>query len=132
MIRAIHARNILTICLPPPRCWPSLLRLNKRCVVEIDMIVKAEEIETNRGQPDDLEISVRLQAALYIREIVTVRELEARSAEDLIKSSGAPGSSHYFGKKSLREVRELPPLAQQAQGRPLIHLCGAHLCVKEG
>ena len=107
MIRAIHARNILMGLSAAAEAGPVFYALNK-CVAEIDMIVKAEEIETNRGRlVDDLEMSVRLQAALYIREIVTVRELEARSAENLIKSSGAPGSSHYFGKKSLREVREL-------------------------
>jgi DNA-directed RNA polymerase alpha subunit len=79
---------------------PVFYAINK-CVHELDLIATAEMIESDRGRViDGMEISIRLAHALRAREILTVRELEAKSAEELVKLNG-------FGKKMLREVREL-------------------------
>jgi len=119
MIRALHARRILEALALTAETGPVFYALNK-CVSEIDSIVKTEEIEATRIRlVEDLEISVRLATALRAREIVTVRELESKTAEELMRSSGAPGSSRYFGKKSLREVRELlASLGMKLKGDP--------------
>lgn len=107
MIRATYAYDILAALSRTAEAGPVFYAIN-RCLHEVDEIAKAEVTESMRSRlVEDLEISVRLEAALRVREILTVRELESKTAEDLIGSSGPPGSSSYFGKKCLREVREV-------------------------
>jgi DNA-directed RNA polymerase alpha subunit len=107
LIRAIHARCILEALARTAEAGPVWDVVN-RCVSQMLEIEKADAIEFNRGRlVQDLEISVRLGAALRVREILTVRELESKTAKELMGSSGSPGSSRYFGKKLLREAREV-------------------------
>ena len=100
MIRAIHARGILEALARTAEAGP-VFDAVCRCVNEVDLIVRTQTVEEQRGRViEDLEISIRLAHALRAREILTVRELESKTAEGLMKSGG-------FGKKMLREVREL-------------------------
>lgn len=118
MIRAIHARGILDALSRAAEAGPVFYAIN-RCIHEIDLIGKTEETEANRSRlVEDLKISVRLANALRVREILTVRELESKTADELLNSS--TGSARFFGKKMLRETREvLASLEMKLNGDPL-------------
>jgi DNA-directed RNA polymerase alpha subunit len=107
VIRAVHARGILDALVRTAEAGPVFDAIYE-CLSKVNLIVKEDEIESYRDRPiEDLEISIRLGLALSVRAIKTVRQLEATTAEALMKSSGSPGSSSYFGKKCLRETREV-------------------------
>jgi len=118
MIRAIHARGLLDALARTAEAGPIFDAVH-RCLNEVDAIMRKEATESFRDRPiGDLEMSVRLASALRARQITTVRELEAKSAEEL-KGNAGPGSAHYFGKKNLKEVREvLASLGMKLKGDP--------------
>jgi hypothetical protein len=75
------------------------------CLVEVKKIQLQEVIEDLRDRSlEDLEISVRLDMALRVRGIKTVRQLEACAAKDLMRTERG---RYFFGKKMLRETRDL-------------------------
>jgi DNA-directed RNA polymerase alpha subunit len=102
MIRAAHARLILMGLSGAAEAGPVFYAINK-CIAELDTIATAEMTESFRDRSlEDMGMSVRLDMALRVRCIKTVRELESMTAAELTKSKREP-----LGKKSLREVREL-------------------------
>jgi DNA-directed RNA polymerase alpha subunit len=113
MIRAIHARGILEALARTAEAGP-VFDVIYRCAKELDEIVRAETTESFRERSiEDLEISIRLGNALDARGIKTVRQLEAMTAEELMKSKD------FFGKKMLRETREiLASLGMKLKGDP--------------
>jgi DNA-directed RNA polymerase alpha subunit len=104
-ISAVHARAMVETLARVAESGP-IFDAIYRCARELDSIVRSEATESFRAKSiDDLQISVRLRCALAMRNIETLRQLEATTADEL-KSKGPPGSSGYFGKKCLCEVRE--------------------------
>jgi DNA-directed RNA polymerase alpha subunit len=104
MIRAAHARLILMGLSGAAEAGPVFYAINK-CIAELDTIATAEMTESFRDRPlENMEMSVRLDMALRVRCIKTVRELESMTAAELTKSKSYRPP---LGKKSLREVREL-------------------------
>lgn len=116
MIRAIHARSILEALARTAEAGPIFYALNK-CIHEVDWIAKEEALDTDRERLiENLEISIRLCNALRARDITTVRELESTTAEKLTESSSP---ANYFGKKCLRETREvLASMGMKLRGDP--------------
>ena len=113
MIRAVHARAILTALSATAEAGPVFYAIN-RCLADLDSIVAKKNIESNRDRMvDDLEISFRLAGALRAREILMVRELESKTAQELMRPKDS------IGKKSLKEARELlASLGMKLKGDP--------------
>lgn len=102
-----HVRRIVDTLAITVGSGPVFYVLNK-CVRELDVLAEDKGKEAQRAKEIELlDISVRLSNALADREIRTVGQLELMSAADLLRSSGPPASVKFFGKKMLREVREV-------------------------
>jgi DNA-directed RNA polymerase alpha subunit len=117
VIRATHAYDILAAVSRIAEAGPVFYAINK-CLAELDSIAKADAIESMRSHlVEDLDISVRLATSLRVREILTIRELESKTAKELLELSRS--SSRFFGRKLLRETRDLlAGLGMKLKGDP--------------
>ena len=76
-------------------------------IVTVNYIRMAHKADEIRKQPtDDMELSVRSLAALRSLKLTTVGEVE-RFVNLTDREIIERGKKHYFGKKCLKEVREL-------------------------